>query len=238
MSILHDTPGKNYQMKILIVEDETSLAAAILSYLKMSGHVCELAANYQAAEDKINLYQYDCALIDINLPDGSGLDIVEKLKKNNTPTGIIIISARDTINDRIKGLDLGADDYLIKPFDLAELNARIKSLFRRITFSGNNVIQAGELTIYPDEFKVLCKDELFDLTKKEYNLLMFLIANINRVLAKETIAEHIWGDNIDMADSYDFVYAHIKNLRKKLQEKGLQDYIQTVYGVGYKFKTD
>lgn len=225
-------------MKILIVEDEKGLAASISSYLKMSGHICEMASNYGTAEEKINLYKYDCALIDINLPDGSGLDIIKKLKRSNAPTGIIIISARDTINDRIEGLDLGADDYLIKPFDLAELNARIKSLFRRISFSGNNLIEAGELMIYPDEFKVLCNEEVFDLTKKEYNLLMFLVANSNRVLAKETIAEHIWGDNIDMADSYDFVYAHIKNLRKKLQEKGLQDYIQTVYGIGYKFQTD
>lgn len=225
-------------MKILIVEDEKGLADSILSYLKMSGHVCEQASDYRSAEEKIGLYKYDCALIDINLPDGSGLEIVKQLKKGNEPTGIIIISARDTIDDRILGLDLGADDYLVKPFDLAELNARIKSLFRRISFSGNNVINAGELSIYPDEFKVKFNDELFDLTKKEYNLLMFFVANSNRVLAKETIAEHIWGDNIDMADSYDFVYAHIKNLRKKLQEKGLQDYIQTIYGIGYKFQTD
>ncbi len=225
-------------MKILIVEDEKGLAASILSYLKMSGHVCELASDYKSAEEKINVYKYDCALIDINLPDGSGLEIVKQLKKGNEPTGIIIISARDTIDDRILGLDLGADDYLVKPFDLAELNARIKSLFRRISFSGSNIITAGELSIYPDEFKVKFNDELFDLTKKEYNLLMFFVANASRVLAKETIAEHIWGDNIDMADSYDFVYAHIKNLRKKLQEKGLQDYIQTIYGIGYKFQTD
>lgn len=219
-----------------MVEDEKGLATSILSYLKMSGHVCELASDYQSAKEKIHLYKYDCALIDINLPDGSGLDIIKQLKKGNETTGVIIISARDTIDDRIKGLDLGADDYLVKPFDLAELNARIKSLFRRMSFGGNNTISAGELVIYPDEVKVKFNDEPFDLTKKEYNLLMFFVANANRVLAKETIAEHLWGDNIDMADSYDFVYAHIKNLRKKLQEKGLQDYIQTVYGIGYKFQ--
>ncbi|MDF1546929.1 MAG: response regulator transcription factor [Bacteroidales bacterium] len=224
-------------MKILLVEDEKGLSASIQSYLKMSGHICELAADYQSATEKINLYKYDCALIDINLPDGSGLDLIKKLKADNETTGVIIISARDTIDDRIKGLDLGADDYLVKPFDLAELNARIKSLFRRISFSGSNIIEVGELSIYPDEFKVKLGDELFDLTKKEYNLLMFFVSNANRVLAKETIAEHLWGDNIDMADSYDFVYAHIKNLRKKLQEKGLHDYIQTIYGIGYKFQT-
>ena len=223
-------------MKILIVEDEKGLATSILSYLKMGGHVCELAPSYKVANEKIQLYKYDCALIDINLPDGSGLDVIKQLKKGNAPTGIIIISARDTIDDRINGLDLGADDYLVKPFDLAELNARIKSLFRRMSFNGSNTIEVGELTIFPDEFKVEHKNKPFDLTKKEYNLLMFFVANSNRVLAKETIAEHIWGDNIDMADSYDFVYAHIKNLRKKLQDKGLQDYIRTIYGIGYKFQ--
>lgn len=225
-------------MKILLVEDEKGLSASILSYLKMGGHICELARDYNSASEKVNLYKYDCALIDINLPDGSGLDIVRKLKSDNETTGIIIISARDTIEDRIKGLDLGADDYLVKPFDLAELNARLKSLFRRISFSGSNVIEMGELKIYPDEFKVKLRDELLDLTKKEYNLLMFFVSNLNRVLAKETIAEHLWGDNIDMADSYDFVYAHIKNLRKKFQEKGLHDYIQTIYGIGYKFQVE
>jgi len=225
-------------MKILLVEDEKGLSASIVSYLKMSGHVCELAPDFNSATEKVNLYKYDCALIDINLPDGSGLDIVRKLKTGNETTGIIIISARDTIDDRIKGLDLGADDYLVKPFDLAELNARLKSLFRRISFSGSNVIEMGELKIYPDEFKVKLRDDLLDLTKKEYNLLMFFVSNANRVLAKETIAEHLWGDNIDMADSYDFVYAHIKNLRKKFQEKGLHDYIQTIYGIGYKFQVE
>jgi len=225
-------------MKILVVEDEKGLSASIVSYLKMSGHVCESALDYRSAEEKISVYKYDCALIDINLPDGTGLDIIKQLKAENESTGIIIISARDSIDDRIKGLDLGADDYLVKPFDLAELNARIKSLFRRISFSGSNVITAGELSIYPDEFQVKFKDDLFDFTKKEYNLLMFFVSNAKRVLAKETIAEHLWGDNIDMADSYDFVYAHIKNLRKKLQGKGLQDYIQTIYGIGYKFQVD
>ena len=225
-------------MKILVVEDEKGLSASIVSYLKMSGHVCEAAQDFRSAQEKISVYKYDCALIDINLPDGTGLDIIKQLKSENDSTGIIIISARDSIDDRIKGLDLGADDYLVKPFDLAELNARIKSLFRRISFSGSNTITAGELSIYPDEFKVKFKEELFDLTKKEYNLLMFFVSNAKRVLPKETIAEHLWGDNIDMADSYDFVYAHIKNLRKKLQEKGLQDYIQTIYGIGYKFQAD
>jgi DNA-binding response OmpR family regulator len=225
-------------MKILLVEDEKGLSESIMKFLKLNAYVCEQAFTYREADEKISLYQYDCILVDLNLPDGSGLDIIRKLKTKGQASGIIIISARDTINDRIKGLELGADDYLVKPFDLAELNARIKSLIRRISFSGSNMIEAGELKIYPDEFKVLHSDEALELTKKEYHLLIFLVSNVNRVLAKETIAEHLWGDDIDMADSYDFVYAHVKNLRKKLNDRGLGEYIQTIYGIGYKFVTE
>ena len=223
-------------MKLLIIEDEISLANSIVSFLKMDGHICEQATNYKSALEKINLYQYDCALVDINLPDGSGLDIIRKLKAANKPTGIIIISARDTVDDRVKGLEIGADDYLVKPFDLAELNARIKSLIRRISFSGSNIIEAGKITIYPDDLQIKIGEAILGLTKKEYDLLLFFVSNTNRVVTKETIAEHLWGDYIDMADSYDFVYAHIKNLRKKLQEKGVENYIHTIYGLGYKFQ--
>ena len=169
-------------MKILLVEDEKGLSSSILSYLKMNGHICELAPDHQSALEKIHLYQYDCALIDINLPDGSGLDIIKKLKENDKTTGIIIISARDSIHDRIEGLNLGADDYLVKPFDLAELNARVKSLFRRLSFSGSNVIKVGELSICPEEYIVRYRDEELDLTKKEYNLLN-LVFKIGFVLS-------------------------------------------------------
>ena len=223
-------------MKILIVEDEINLADSIVSYLKTDGHICEQANDYQKAHEKINLYDYDCALIDINLPNGSGLDIITELKHQKKTTGIIIISARETIEDRIKGLETGADDYLVKPFDLAELNARIKSLIRRINFKGNNVIEASEIRIYPDDLKVTINDSPIDLTKKEYDLLLFFVSNKNRMVTKETIAEHLWGDYMDTADSFDFVYAHIKNLRKKLQEKSNENYIKTVYGLGYKFQ--
>jgi DNA-binding response OmpR family regulator len=225
-------------MKILLVEDEKGLSGTIIKYLKMNAYICELAETLRDADEKTGLYSYDCILLDLNLPDGSGLDIIKKVKKANLPTGIIIISARDTIQDRIKGLELGADDYLVKPFDLAELNARLKSLIRRISFKGSNIIEAGELKIYPEEFKVSHKGEFLDLTKKEFSLLVFLISNENRVLAKETIAQHIWGDDFDMADSFDFVYTHVKNLRKKLNDRGIGDYIQTVYGIGYKFNFD
>jgi DNA-binding response OmpR family regulator len=222
-------------MKILLVEDEKGLSDAIFKYLKMNNYVCELAETYRNADEKTSLYSYDCILLDLNLPDGSGLNLIKKIKNSKQASGIIIVSAHDTIEDRIKGLELGADDYLVKPFDLAELNARIKSLIRRISFKGNNLIEAGELRIFPDEYKVSHKDEFLDLTKKEFNLLVFLVSNANRVLAKETIAGHIWGDDFDMAESFDFVYTHVKNLRKKLNDRGLGEYIQTVYGIGYKF---
>ncbi len=224
------------KVKILIVEDEINLADAIVSYLKTDGHICEQVNDYRTAEEKISIYEYDCALIDINLPDGSGLNIIKQLKEKQKATGIIIISARETVDDRIKGLETGADDYLVKPFDLAELNARIKSLIRRINFKGNNVIEAGDIRIFPDDLKVLINGDSPDLTKKEYDLLLFFVSNKNRVLTKETIAEHLWGDYIDTVDSFDFVYAHIKNLRKKLQEKGIENPIKTVYGLGYKFQ--
>ncbi len=223
-------------MKLLIVEDEISLSDSMATFLKMDGHICEQALDFKTALEKIKLYKYDCALVDINLPDGSGLDIIRQLKTANSPTGIIIISARDTVDDRIKGLEIGADDYLVKPFDMAELNARIKSLNRRINFSGNNIIEVGEIIVYPDELQIKVNEDILDLTKKEYDLLLFFVSNINRVVTKETIAEHLWGDYIDMADSYDFVYAHIKNLRKKLHEKGVENYIHTIYGLGYKFQ--
>jgi DNA-binding response OmpR family regulator len=222
-------------MKILLVEDEPGLSDAIIKYLKLNAYICELAENYRDADEKTGLYSYDCILLDLNLPDGSGLDLIKKIKAGKQAVGIIIISARDTIDDRIKGLELGADDYLVKPFDLAELNARIKSLVRRISFKGSNAIQAGELILNPDENTVQHRGEYLDLTRKEYNLLVFLVSNANRVLAKETIAQHIWGDDFDMAESFDFVYTHVKNLRKKLSDRGLGDYIQTVYGIGYTF---
>jgi DNA-binding response OmpR family regulator len=225
-------------MKILIIEDEIALLESIISYFEVEGVICESAVDFNTAIEKVSLYNYDCIIVDINLPGGSGLEIIEYLKKNKNPAGIIIVSARDTLEDRIKGLELGADDYLTKPFDLAELNIRVKSLYRRINFQGNNFITAGKLEVHPGEFTVHVSGEILDLTKKEYDLLLFLISNQNRVITKETIAEHLWGDYIDTADSFDFVYTHIKNLRKKLQDKGIKDYLQNIYGVGYKFQIE
>ncbi|MFC2137831.1 response regulator transcription factor [Bacteroidota bacterium] len=223
-------------MKILVIEDELALLDSIKSYLNVEGYVCEAAPNYETAIEKLSLYQYNCILVDLNLPDGSGFDIIKDLKSKNIQAGVIIISARDTLDDRIKGLEIGADDYLIKPFNLAELNARIKSLYRRMNFKGSSQINAGEIEINQDEYRVFIKGSEIEVTKKEYDLLMFFISNPNRVVTKEIIAEHLWGDYIDTHDSFDFVYTHIKNLRKKLQDKGVDDYIKNIYGVGYKFQ--
>ena len=222
-------------MKILIVEDETELSESILLYLKSEGYLCEYALTYDSATDKISLYEYDIILVDLNLPDGNGIQIIKKLKESEFKGGIIITSARDTLDDRILGLNTGADDYLIKPFHMAELNARIKSLTRRVLFKGSNTISINEIEISPDAHEVYITGKLMELTRKEFDLLLFLVTNKEKVLSKESIAEHLWGDYMDSADSFDFVYAHIKNLRRKLSNEGVGKYLQTVYGVGYKF---
>ena len=222
-------------MKILLIEDEKELADSISTFLKQEGYLCELAFDFNAAQEKTDLYKYDCVLVDINLPGGNGLDIVKSIKKIKDQTGIIIISARNSVDDKIEGLDLGADDYLSKPFHLSELNSRIKSILRRRKFEGNSDIVFNEISIKTEESCAYVSKSPVTLTKKEYDLLLFFISNKNRVLTKESIAEHLWGDNMDMADSYDFIYTHIKNLRKKLVEKGCKDYMKTVYGMGYKF---
>lgn len=225
-----------YRVKILLIEDESELRKSIKQYLHQEGYVVESAADYMKASDKASDYDYDCVLVDITLPGGNGLDIVKQLKENNSKAGIIIISAKNALDDKIAGLDLGADDYLPKPFHLSELNARIKALIRRRNFDGNKALVANEITIVPEERKVSVKEQEVILTGKEYELLLFFISNKNRVLSKNSIAEHLWGDDTDQIDSHDFIYTHLKNLRKKLSEKGCEDYIQTVYGIGYSFK--
>jgi DNA-binding response OmpR family regulator len=223
-------------VKILLIEDEPELRKSIKQYFHQEGYLVESAADYTKASEKAEDYDYDCVLVDITLPGGNGLDIVKQLKKNNSKAGIIIISAKNSLDDKIIGLDLGADDYLPKPFHLSELNARIKALVRRRNFEGNKAITANEITIIPEERKVSVNENEVVLTGKEYDLLLFFISNKNRVLSKNSIAEHLWGDDTDQVDSYDFIYTHLKNLRKKLSEKGCIDYIQTVYGIGYSFK--
>jgi len=222
-------------MNLLLVEDEQSLGESIITYMEKEGYHCEWAPNFSKASEKTWAYQYDCVIVDITLPDGSGLDVIEGLKKIRSSSGIIIISAKNSIEDRIKGLDIGADDYITKPFDLSELNARVKALIRRRNFDAQNEIVFNEIVVHPYDRNVMINDKSITLTKKEFDLLVFFISNQNRVVTKESIAEHLWGDDMDMADSYDFIYSHLKNLRKKIQEAGGDDYIETVYGIGYKF---
>lgn len=225
-------------MKILLIEDEPELRKSIKQYLYQEGYIVESVSAFIKASEKVGVYDYDCILVDITLPKGNGLNIIKQLKENNSKAGIIIISAKNSLSDKIKGLDLGADDYLAKPFDLAELNSRIKALIRRKNFDGNNSIIVNEITITPEQRQVLVKGEVVTLTTKEYNLLLFFISNKNRVVSKNSIAEHLWGDDSDQMDSHDFIYVHLRNLRKKLAEKGCTDYVQTIYGIGYNFKTD
>ncbi len=224
-------------MKLLLIEDEPELRKSIKQYLNQEGYLVESASDFPIASEKAGVYDYDCILVDITLPKGSGLDIIRQLKENHSKTGIIIISAKNSSVDKIKGLDLGADDYLTKPFDLAELNSRIKALIRRRNFEGNKSIVVNEITISPDERQVKVNDDPVSLTAKEYDLLLFFVTNKNRVVSKNAIAEHLWGDDSDQMDSHDFIYVHLRNLRKKLLEKGCKDYVQTIYGIGYNFKT-
>ena len=211
------------------------LAEGIASMLTRDGFVTEVAFNYSEGIEKIHLYEYDCVVIDINLPDGLGFDIVEVLKKIKASCGIIIISARNALDDKIKSLDIGSDDYLTKPFHISELIARVKSILRRRNFGGRNEIAYNEIKVNYSSRRVLVNEAEVILSKKEFDLLIFFLSNVDMALTKLAIAEHLWGDNIVSADSLDILYSHIKNLRKKLSEKGSQDYINSIYGIGYKF---
>ena len=222
-------------MKILIIEDEPALASSIEQYLQQDGYLCEVAPTFDDAMLRSGAYEYDCILVDITLPGGSGLDVIRTLKREHSKAGIIIISAKHSLDDKIKGLEIGSDDYLAKPFHLSELNARIKALLRRKQFNGEQRIDFHEISVWMDKQEVKVNQEFLNLTRSEYRLLLYFLANRNRVLSKESIAEHLAGDQADMLDSLDFVYSHIKNLRKKLVQAGAEDYIQAVYGMGYKF---
>lgn len=223
-------------MKILLIEDEAALAQSISSYLEGENYVCEVAATFNEAYDKISLFYYDCILLDIMLPDGDGLKLLEELKKEKKQDGVIIISAKDSLEDKIAGLKIGADDYLPKPFHLSELSARIYSVIRRKQFDNTNQIDINELHIDMLSKTVLVEESPVALTKKEFDLLLFLIGNKNRVISKAAVAEHLSGDMAMMMDNFDFIYSHIKNLKRKLTDAGCHDYIKTVYGTGYKWE--
>lgn len=222
-------------MKILIIEDEKQLVSSILLALRQEGYVCEVAQTAAEAHEKIMVYDYDCILLDISLPDGNGLKILEEIKASNKTDGIIIITAKNSPEDKVRGLNLGADDYLSKPFYIPELLARVSAVIRRKRFDGNNKITFQEIAVDLAGKSVTVNDKPVDLTRMEYSLLIFLLANKNRVVSKNAIAEHLSGDNAELLDKFDFIYSHIKNLKRKLSEMGSEDYIKTVYGLGYKF---
>lgn len=222
-------------MKVLIVEDERELSENVKAYLTNGGFICEVAASFWEASDKISSFNYDIVLLDIMLPDGDGLNLLRQLKQENSNTGVLILSAKNALDDRVTGLELGADDYLTKPFHLPELQARLKAIFRRRMMDGRNDIVFNEVRLDPDTMEAWVGEEQLPLTVKEFELLLFFITNKKRVLTKQSIAEHLWGDNVDFLDSFDFVYQHIKNLRKKMTTARGNDYIKTIYGMGYKF---
>lgn len=222
-------------MKILVVEDERDLSDSICRYLSTEQFTCEVAYDFITASDKMHMNDYSCIVLDINLPNGSGLELLRALKKQGKEDGVLIVSARDSTNDKITGLNLGADDYLAKPFHLPELAARVAAIIRRKSFSGKNQIIIDHLTLDLQDKTLKYDDASIALTRKEYELLLYFVSNKNRVVTKEAIVEHLWGDAIDMTDSYDFIYSHIKNLRKKLVQAGCPDYIKAVYGMGYRF---
>jgi DNA-binding response OmpR family regulator len=219
----------------LIIEDERALRESIEKYFTEDGSICETCSDVQCAMYKIDLYEYDCIILDPGLPDGNGLKVLEYLKKKGKEDGIAIISAKNSLDDRVNGLNLGADDYVVKPFHLAELKARIIAIHRRKSYNGNSKIEFENIVIDLNTMDVRAAGKTVVLTRKEYDMLLYFIANKGKVITKNALAEHLWKDNIDQVDSFDFIYTHIKNLRKKLQECTGKDFFKSVYGIGYKF---
>jgi DNA-binding response OmpR family regulator len=221
-------------MKILIIEDEKELRETLVASLLKELYVVETAQNFNEAIEKTAVYDYDCILLDVMLPGGSGLDVLSKLKALGKSENVIIISAKNALDDKLKGLELGADDYLTKPFHIAELNARIKAVLRRKSLDGKNTIEIGNLIFDIDERTLLVNQQNIHLNRKEFDILNYFLLNKNRLITKSALAEYVWGDQIDQADNFDFIYYKIKNLRKKLQDSEADVNIESVYGVGYK----
>lgn len=221
-------------MKLLIIEDEPEMLENMAQTLEREHYIVETASDYKSALHKIAVYDYDCILLDITLPDGNGLELLKELKLSGKDEGVIIVSAKDSLDDRLEGLNLGADDYLPKPFHMAELHARVKAVLRRRHFDGNPHIHIGNVSIHPESRQVTIDTNDIVLNRKEYDILMYLITNKTRLVTKSALAEHVWGDHIDQSDSFDFIYSQIKNLRKKLEHATIS--IEAVYGVGYKLE--
>jgi len=225
-------------LKLLVIEDEKGLRDNITNYFNEDGNVCENCGSLSVAIDKLTNYDYDCVLLDIGLPDGDGFAILEYLKAKMKNEAVLIISARNSLEDKIKGLNIGADDYLIKPFHLAELKARVVAIYRRKTFNSSNKLIFNEISINLLGRAVDVNGNPVILTRKEYDMLLYFIANKGKVISKNAIAEHLWGDEMDMHDNFDFIYTHIKNLRKKLLDAKCNDYLKSIYGIGYKFMAE
>lgn len=225
-------------MKILLIEDEPDLRSTLLNFLEKEKFAVYPVENVFDAEDELLVYQFDLILLDITLPDGSGLDLLPIIRKSQDNAGVLIVSAKNSIDDKVNGLDLGADDYITKPFHLAELNSRIRALIRRKVYDNKEVLSFNEISIDTVGKSVQINDKPFELTSKEYSLLLYLITNKERILTKEDIADHLWGDSAGYFENYDFIYAHIKNLRKKIQAAGGNDYLKTVHGIGYKYTAE
>ena len=223
-------------MKLLIIEDVLTLNKSMVDYLTAAGYLCESVVTYHEAIEKIDHYDYNCIVLDIMLPGGSGLDILRYLKQDRKTDGVIIISAKGGLEDKITGLEIGADDYLTKPFHLSELSVRIAAIIRRKEFNGQSIISIGNIRIDTIGKTVLVNQQEVELTQKEFQLLLFLTINKNRILSKNAIAQHLWGDDMDFPANYDFLYSHIKNLRKKIMQAGSEDCIRSIYGEGYKLQ--
>ncbi|WP_341841569.1 response regulator transcription factor [Chitinophaga caseinilytica] len=224
-------------MKVLLIEDNVELASSISAFLAREGYICEVSYNIRDAQDKLISFQYDCVLLDIMLPDGNGLEILRFMRQERLQSSILILSAKNSLDDKIIGLEEGADDYLTKPFHMPELNARLRAIYRRKTLGGSNIIAFNEITLNIDTFEAWVNGMLLDMTRKEFDLLMYFMVNKNRVLSRQSIAAHLWGDYTDNLNNFDFVYQHVKNIRKKISSANGTDYIGTVYGLGYKFNT-
>lgn len=223
-------------MKLLLIEDDRDLLKSILIYFNENGYNCESSRTVSEAKEKISAHNYDCIILDLSLTDGNGLDLIPQINKKNSETGIIILSANSNLDYKIMGLDLGADDYMTKPFHLTELNSRVKSIIRRKKQKGSNLIEFNEISVDTSSNQVSVGESRLKLTKREFDLLLFFLHNQDRIITKTSISEHLWGDYMDVGDSADSVYSHLKNLKKKLTAAGAKNYVQSVYGVGYIFK--
>lgn len=224
-------------MKILLIEDNKELTKNIVDFLSQERFICESCENCFDAQDKLLSFRYDCVVLDIMLPDGSGLEILRFIKDQKLTCNVLIISAKNSLEDRINGLEIGADDYLTKPFFLPELHARLKAIYRRNQLGGSHKVVFNEIELDTITLEATVGDKILELTKKEFDLLLFFLTNKNRVLGRQSIAQHMWGDYTDDLANFDFVYQHIKNLRKKICQAGGKDYINTIYGIGYKFNS-